>query len=38
MYPYCYECFCEWDDYCWYYCPYSLDCEYDTFYTDAWAW
>lgn len=34
--PRCYGCFDEWDDYCYFDCPYSLDCEYDTYYDEYW--
>ena len=40
--PYCYGCFDYWDDYCYYWCPYSLECEdeyygyyYDNYYFDS---
>lgn len=41
--PYCYGCFDYWDDYCYCWCPYSLECEdeyydyyYDDYYYDWW--
>lgn len=36
MCPYCYGDFDASDDYCWYYCPYSCECEDDTYWWDEW--
>ena len=33
----CFGCFDYWDNYCRFYCPYSLECE-DEFYYDDWDW
>lgn len=27
----CFGCFDAWDDYCWYQCPYSFECEDETY-------
>lgn len=31
----CFGCFDYWDDYCYYFCPYSFLCE-DEYYEDEW--
>ena len=31
MVPECFGWFDNWDDYCWYNCPYSRSCEYATY-------
>lgn len=40
MIPYCFGLFEDYDDYCWYYCPYSWECEDETyyFYQDDYWW
>ena len=40
MHPKCYGYFDSLNDYCWYYCPYSWECEDETyyFYHDDYWW
>ena len=34
MHPRCFGDFAYWDDYCWFYCPYSYECEDLTYWYD----
>lgn len=40
MLPRCFGWFDDFDDYCYYYCPYSWECEDETyyFYRDDYWW